>query len=684
VARALQFGPEWQLPALLARGAYGNHVTNELTAILASAFADVSGKLLDPTLSLQSRTQLEGFRAYVADRMDEAFGRAGDAASKSLTAYAAVEAMAAAGEVDAIRLAMGLPSRLQLVAAADYSRIVGELDMFGTGFGPWWQTAGKDYARKINRAVQLGVIQGKNPRAIAAGILGSKTAPAVPSVAKNAKAFTRMTVRTAMTAVQTRASMAEYKVLPPTAFRGVRFEAITDTRTSDVCRAFDGRVYKVNDPATPLPPLHPNCRSALVPVVNMAGTNVRSVVDPGAKRAGYNGWLKEQPVGVQNALLGKTRAQLWRDGKVTLAELIGTDKRTLTLAQLRDFMARRDASPLPVPPPVKPLPVRPPRVRPQPPAAVVPPPIPTPPPAPAVRPLHTLTAQEFADKLGARLDLIDEEAAARLTELRREVNRLRFDANHARDQYYKSFGLTQDEKDQLGKAWTAALTEKNAAQARLDTVELWVKVEGRKTVTAMLREAAEGAAAADGDALRVGLDAAPFRVLKGTDASRNAKAEQARAWLADVFPMRRTESAPEVKLVSNRGRRAFYRSGEIHMSKDNGVDVYVHELGHAIERQVTGTATKFGAWVRNNRASSFTTVRLPGYDRKEQFLPGRFMHAYMGKVYPGDMFTEVLTMGLETLYRNPGKFFADDPAFLRDLLHYLRTWRTWTPPTALP
>ena len=49
--------------------------------------------------------------------------------------------------------------------------------------------------------------------------------------------------------------------------QAVRFSAVLDGRTSDICRSLHGRVWRVGDPGIRRPPLHPYCRSTLVPVV---------------------------------------------------------------------------------------------------------------------------------------------------------------------------------------------------------------------------------------------------------------------------------------------------------------------------------------------------------------------------------------------------------------------------------
>lgn len=46
------------------------------------------------------------------------------------------------------------------------------------------------------------------------------------------------------------------------------FMATLDNKTSKKCRNFDGKIFDVDDPNKPMPPLHPFCRSCLVNIPN--------------------------------------------------------------------------------------------------------------------------------------------------------------------------------------------------------------------------------------------------------------------------------------------------------------------------------------------------------------------------------------------------------------------------------
>ena len=50
----------------------------------------------------------------------------------------------------------------------------------------------------------------------------------------------------------------------------------------------------------------------------------------------FGDWLKGKPVEFADEMLGKGRAQLWRDGKITLQDLLNAQGQPLTLKQLRE------------------------------------------------------------------------------------------------------------------------------------------------------------------------------------------------------------------------------------------------------------------------------------------------------------------------------------------------------------
>lgn len=126
---------------------------------------------------------------------------------------------------------------------------------------------------------------------------------------------------------------------------GYEWVSTLDARTTPECQALDGQVFKLGE--GPIPPIHWNCRSTRVPVVKKEF----SIPDPeGLTRAAkgadgpeqdvgiktnYNDWLKTQPKEFQDEVLGKTKAELFREGGVNLTKFVDDNYKPLTIEQLR-------------------------------------------------------------------------------------------------------------------------------------------------------------------------------------------------------------------------------------------------------------------------------------------------------------------------------------------------------------
>lgn len=91
-------------------------------------------------------------------------------------------------------------------------------------------------------------------------------------------------------------------------FTGYVWSAILDSRTCETCIALDGEKFDFRDGEAPTPPAHPYCRCAVIPFAGAAG-DIPDDVDA-------HDWLAQQSEEVQDEVLGKVRAQLWREGKL--------------------------------------------------------------------------------------------------------------------------------------------------------------------------------------------------------------------------------------------------------------------------------------------------------------------------------------------------------------------------------
>ena len=150
-------------------------------------------------------------------------------------------------------------------------------------------------------------------------------------------------VRTALNHTATVARNETFKA-NRSVLKGVQWHATLDNRTSAVCRGRDGKIYPVE--SGPRPPAHPNCRSTMIPVTKSwkeLGINLKEA--PAGTRASmngqvpstltYNDWLKKQPVGFQDDILGKAKGQLYRKGDLPLDRFIDRAGKEYTLAELK-------------------------------------------------------------------------------------------------------------------------------------------------------------------------------------------------------------------------------------------------------------------------------------------------------------------------------------------------------------
>lgn len=213
-------------------------------------------------------------------------------------------------------------------------------DLFGMMTG--WGDA--EVARLVN-GVKMGFVQGKTTRQIVKEVVGTGGLADVSQ--RNAATV----IRTALNHVSTQARETVYKKNSDIVEK-YEWVSTLDSRTSTICRSRDGQKYEIGK--GPLPPAHPNCRSATAPVIS----DEYDFLDAGAKRAArgaeggtqvdasttYYEFLKQQPAWFQDEALGQTRGKIFRNSGISPEEfrVISVDGfgRPLTLNEMADLDKR--------------------------------------------------------------------------------------------------------------------------------------------------------------------------------------------------------------------------------------------------------------------------------------------------------------------------------------------------------
>lgn len=205
--------------------------------------------------------------------------------------------------------------------------------------------------QKVEYAIRDGISTGKTNQEIIQRIRGTKRLNFEDGLLNSTKSDIDRTVRTIRSHVANQAYLDSYKKI---GFEYVRFVSVLDGRTSKLCASLDGTIWEINDPSKRVPPLHPHCRSILVPVDKdgrLAGErpfvmDERPVKDiPKDERSQLIGQLDANTTFkeffgktddfFQKEWLGPNRYKLYKEGKFDFEKFFDPEGRIYTLDQLR-------------------------------------------------------------------------------------------------------------------------------------------------------------------------------------------------------------------------------------------------------------------------------------------------------------------------------------------------------------
>lgn len=168
---------------------------------------------------------------------------------------------------------------------------------------------------RIENRVRLGYFEGKTTTQLVKEIRGLASLKfqdgELAQVAKSAQIMAADTFQFA-------SSIGKQATLEANEITEYEWVSVLDSRTSTQCRSLDGRRFQVGK--GPLPPIHPNCRSSVVPVLPDSFDPITSAATRNAEGGAvdadltYYDWLKTQPTVFVEDVLGKDRAKLLLEG----------------------------------------------------------------------------------------------------------------------------------------------------------------------------------------------------------------------------------------------------------------------------------------------------------------------------------------------------------------------------------
>lgn len=142
-----------------------------------------------------------------------------------------------------------------------------------------------------------------------------------------------------------------------------------------------------------------------------------------------------------------------------------------------------------------------------------------------------------------------------------------------------------------------------------------------------------------------------------------------------------------VVFTSSEGSYAEYAT--INMAKSAGMRTVIHEMAHVLEnvskdeyttdvnnvhKQAVDFLGKRTKGERSQRLRDLTNN--PNYGKNDVAKPDKFVDPYTGKIYPHGA-TEIMSMGLEQMWKSPGRFAREDPEFFDFIYNTLENARTY-------
>tara|TARA_R110000787_G_scaffold71232_4_gene158568 strand:+ start:1710 stop:2774 length:1065 start_codon:yes stop_codon:yes gene_type:complete len=328
---------------------YSRGLAADIVALLNSADQDLLDKLAVRLARIAERGLDTGpattkrIKEMLADLRvinSAVYKKVANALTDELAEFAVIEA-----DFQASTLTKALPIEIAATVPAPslLRSLVTTSPMEGHLLKHW--TDGMEAGRiaRIECEIRKGMVAGGGTDAIVRRIKGTKASGYRDGILDISRRSAQSVVRTATAHVSNVAAQSTWAA-NSNVVRGWQFLATFDSRTTITCAALSGQVFPIG--TGPMPPRHIGCRSHSLPVTKSyreMGLDLDDV--PPGDRASMDGqvagdlrfddWLTKKGAATQDDILGPVRAQMFREGKLKLADLIRDDGTVLSLAQLR-------------------------------------------------------------------------------------------------------------------------------------------------------------------------------------------------------------------------------------------------------------------------------------------------------------------------------------------------------------
>ncbi len=299
---------------------------------------------------IATRTKMEALLREVNRVIDQGFG---GIAAEQITAIKEFGELAATGFIQAVNELAGISllKKPQRISAGAEKQII-----MGAPQADWWEGQSARMQANFSREVRQGFIAGDTTEQLVQRLVGTRARgdePAVPGVIEITRRDARALVHTSVQSVANEARREVFKANSDIII-GTRQTSTLDSRVTIICAARDRKEWDTQGrPIGHSIPyrggvgnLHWGCRSVETPILRplvingveiggFRGSQRASMDGPVDNKLSFQDWMGKKPAAFLDEVLGEGRAQLYRDKKLTLNDLLDQRGNELTLAQLK-------------------------------------------------------------------------------------------------------------------------------------------------------------------------------------------------------------------------------------------------------------------------------------------------------------------------------------------------------------
>lgn len=329
-------------------------------------------------VSITSKTAAQMLRAMqiaITEARMEAWDEISDIVLDEMTDLAGIEQVAALRMItDPLPMYIGL----QPLSTSHLTSIAMATPFEGRTLKEWLKRNQTIDADRLTQMAKIGIMNGETPQQVARRVVGTPALKHKDGASRKAVRDMESVMLTVASGISNQVRQQFYEANDD--IIGLElFVATLDMRTTLICASNDGKTFKLGK--GPIPPLHFRCRSLRVPYINpdnlfkrgfdasyekklvmefakdnnlgkvtkvedlprgyktaynkWSRKRVRELVGQVPAQTTFEQWFRKQSEDFQDEYLGKTKANIFRQGKLSLDKFVTRDGYELTIDELR-------------------------------------------------------------------------------------------------------------------------------------------------------------------------------------------------------------------------------------------------------------------------------------------------------------------------------------------------------------